>query len=178
MYRSLIALFSIFIFLFSNNVQAQERYATVKLTPERTQVKAGEEIQLATEITLAPDWHVYWINPGDSGIPVSAHWTLPENFEIKEINWPTPDKISYDILLNYGYHDNVILLQKLKIPDTIPEGKITLTAKIDMLVCNEICIPETSTISINLNDPSATQQDNSSYIFAASKKLQIGRAHV
>ena len=163
--------FFLLSFAFSPNVHAQERYTTVKIVPERTHVKGGEELRIATEISLAKDWHVYWLNPGDSGIPVKITWKTPEKFEIKEINWPTPDKISYDILLNYGYYDRVTLLQDLKVPDKIPEGKITLDATVEMLVCNEICIPETSTISIDFNDPALTPQDNKDFIAAASDKL-------
>ena len=159
-------------FSLSTNSQAQEeRYTDVSIISEHSAVKPGDKITIATNIKLAPHWHVYWDNPGDSGLPVKIEWDLPKGFEISKINWPTPDKISYDILVNYGYYDEVTLLQTLTVPDTIPEGKIELSAQINMLVCNEICIPENDKISIYLNDPNNLDNNQTQYINQAKIKL-------
>lgn len=148
-----------------------DRYTSATIVSERPSVSANDELQIATVIDLYPHWHVYWKNPGDSGIPVAITWTLPEGFSIGDINWPTPDKITYDILANYGYYDRVALLQTLKVPSALPEGKITLQAKIDMLVCNEICIPESSTIDLVLNDPAQTAESVTGIFTAARERL-------
>ncbi len=148
-----------------------EKYTTVTPIAERIALRPGDEISVATQINLAPHWHVYWKNPGDSGLPVNITWELPDGFTMGEIEWPTPDKISYDILVNYGYYDQAILLQKLKAPATLPEGKITLKAKVDMLVCNEICIPESSEFSIDLNDPQQLEVNHSELIEQAKSKI-------
>ncbi|MGH1456163.1 MAG: protein-disulfide reductase DsbD family protein [Alphaproteobacteria bacterium] len=148
-----------------------ERYTTVTPIVERIAVSPADEISIATQIDLAPHWHVYWKNPGDSGLPVNITWDLPEGFEISEFEWPAPDKISYDILVNYGYYDQVTLLQNIKTPDVLPEGKITLKAKVNMLVCNEICIPESADISIELNAPEKLGEDHSEAIEQARSKI-------
>ncbi len=156
--------------LFSQSIEPiyasedQERYTETSIIAERNFIQPSDEITIAIDIKLAPHWHVYWKNPGDSGLPVRIKWNLPEGFEIGEIKWPTPDKISYDILVNYGYYDKVTLLQTLKTPDTLPKGPINLTADINMLVCNDICIPENSTNSISFNDPNGQKTDNSAII--------------
>ncbi len=147
------------------------RYSKVDIFPERVAVKPGDKITIATQITLSDHWHVYWHNPGDSGLPVSIKWDLPEGFKISDINWPTPDKISYGTLVNYGYYNQVTLLQTLRVPDTLPQGKINLTANLDILVCNNICIPEHDKISIYLNNPNNLDTDNSEIITAARAKL-------
>ncbi len=139
--------------------QELERYTAVTITPERSAIHPGDEFTVMTTIKLAPHWHVYWKNPGDSGLPVNINWNMPEGFEISDIKWPIPDKISYDILVNYGYYSTVTLLQTITAPDMLPEGKLTMTADINMLVCNEICIPESDTVSIHLNDPDNLADD-------------------
>ncbi len=136
---------------FSAQAMDIERATSIRILQEGTEIKGGDELTIATEITLAPKWHVYWRNPGDSGLPVRISWDAPEGFEFSEIEWPTPKKITYDFLANYGYYDRVTLLQKIKAPDNIPEGGITLSARVDMLVCHEICIPENDTATIQLN---------------------------
>lgn len=149
-----------------------ERYTSVNVIPERTHdIKAGDIITIATEIILAPNWHVYWRNPGDSGLPVTINWNAPEGFKFSKIEWPTPDKISYEILANYGYYKKVTLLQKLIIPKSYTENQFKIDASIDMLVCNEICIPEASQASITLNDPNAPIQSNNALITEAKTKM-------
>jgi len=184
--RKTLALLGFIAFLFSasynlshasdafgtqNNNLEPERYTNVSVIAEHSAVKPGDQITIATTIKLAPHWHVYWSNPGDSGLPVKLNWTLPEGFEISNIKWPIPDKISYDILVNYGYYNEVTLLQTLSVPDMLKEGSIDLSLTADMLVCNEICIPETSNVDLQLNDPNNLDHDMSEFVKAAETKL-------
>lgn len=151
--------------------QQPDRLVKIRLLPQTSQVKPGDEIWIGIEQSIAPHWHTYWINPGDSGTAPMATWSLPEGFEISEILWPTPEKISYGKLLNYGYNEKVILLQKLKVPADLPQGPITLNADIELLVCQDECIPEYGTYALTLNDPQMPVEDNSIYLTQAAKKL-------
>lgn len=169
---SMLALSLLFIGTLANAQPAADpRYSSVTIIPERGAIKPGDEITIATQIDLSNHWHVYWRNPGDSGLPTAIKWDLPEGFEISEISWPTPDKISYDTLVNYGYYNQVTLLQTLKVPNQIPQGKINLKANLEILVCNDICIPEYDEVSLSLNDPAHLNIDNSRLIDAARLKL-------
>lgn len=156
-----------------NAADEADRYTSVRIIEERNALSPGDEILLATQIDMTPHWHVYWKNPGDSGLPVKITWETPDGFEITDIEWPVPDKISYDILVNYGYYDQVTLLQTLKPPSTLPEGEITLTANINMLVCNEICIPESDQITVTLNDPDNLKAENKALMAQAQTKLPV-----
>lgn len=150
---------------------ANEQYAQARAFPEHNVIKANETVTIATEITLKPHWHVYWKNPGDSGLPVKIKWDLPDGFSMSEIEWPTPDKITYDTLANYGYYNSVSLLQTLKAPESIADGEIVLKASVEMLVCHDICIPEYADISLTLNSASNANQDNSQLIASLKDKL-------
>lgn len=138
-------------------------YVKIRLVPEHSTIKPGDDITIAIEQTIAPGWHTYWKNPGDSGAAPRINWKLPEGFTAGEIEWPVPHKIPMGPLVNYGYENEVILLQTLKIPATIADGSLTLAADIDILVCKEICIPESGTYEITLNNPEITT-DNTPYI--------------
>src|SRR5690606_2208001 len=98
-------------------------YVSVRLLPERTHVRGGEEIWIGIEQSIHPGWHTYWKNPGDSGSQPRINWTLPDGFKTREIAWPMPKKLPYGDLLNYGYENNAILLQKLRIPSSLPPGR-------------------------------------------------------
>lgn len=172
-----IVLIGFFLFL-APHAMAQEseepdNYVTFRVLAERNNVQAGEDIWIAMEQSIYPEWHTYWKNPGDSGSAPVNSWNLPEGFKIGDIQWPVPEKIPYPPLLNYGYADSVMLLQKLSVPDELPQGPITLTVDTEALVCKDICIPEFGTYELVLNDPDNTSEDNSEYFAKALFKLPL-----
>ncbi len=133
------------------NGQEPENYVQARLIANQTQVSGGDIIRVGLEQTIHPHWHVYWKNPGDSGTPTIINWDLPEGFAVSELQWPRPEKIPYPPLTNYGHEKQIILLQNLSIPDDIGPEPITLKASVDLLVCRDICIPESHNVSLTLN---------------------------
>ena len=147
-----------------NGEDETENNVTFRILAEKTTIEPGEEIWIGVEQSIRPEWHTYWQNPGDSGSSPRHDWTLPDGFQISGIYWPAPKKIPYPPLLNYGYSDNVTLLQKLKIPSDLPEGPVTLSVDVEALVCKDICIPEYGSFDLVLNDPAIPSEDNSAYL--------------
>lgn len=137
-----------------------DQYVVARLLADNTQVKGGETVRIGLEQIIYPKWHTYWINPGDSGLATSITWDLPEGFSVSELEWPTPQKIPFGPLTNYGYEGSVTLLQNLTIPDNIGDMPYELSARVDLLVCHDICIPESHNVSIILNgtNPSEPQR--------------------
>lgn len=93
-------------------------------------------------LELVPDehWHVYWRNPGDSGMPVSLTWDLPQHISLKDFIWPIPERIPFGHLTNYGYESKVIFPVLLQ-SDPEFKGPATLKSKASWLVCKDTCIP-------------------------------------
>ena len=150
---------------------AEEPHVKVRLIPERSNIGPGETIQIALEQTIDPHWHTYWVNPGDSGVAPEIEWKISKGFSTGDFSYPIPRKIPFGPLTNYGYEDKVVLLQPLTAPKNLPKGPITLNAEVTILVCSDICIPETSTHSITLND--GTNTDNTAIITQARKNFPI-----
>ena len=63
-------------------------------------VAPGQPLWLGLSITHQPEWHTYWKNPGDSGLPTELAWTLPAGLSAGEIAWPLPKKIPIGTLAN------------------------------------------------------------------------------
>ena len=95
-------------------------------------------------------WHTYWKNPGDSGGPIVIDWDLPKGFSVSDIRWPLPEKIEYPPLMTYGYEDFVIYPMVLSIPADYSDDYFEMAA--DILICADVCIPESGKISSNLLD--------------------------
>ena len=119
------------------------------LIAEVESVQPGQPFWVGIHQTITPGWHTYWRTPGDSGAATQLHWRLPEGFSASEIHWPFPERIPYGPLVNFGYHDEVLLLVQLTPPDNVA-GEVILTAKAQWLVCEEICIPEDADLSLTL----------------------------
>lgn len=156
-------------------VEAQEsepdHYVDIRVIPQKDTISGGQTLDLAIEYIIYPEWHLYWQNPGDSGIPIKNTWNLPTGFEISEITWPLPEKILVEPLANYGYKDKVTLLQTIKAPVNLPEGPVKFDATVNMLVCKDICIPETAQIEFELNIGAGEPADNAAVIEAARKHI-------
>jgi thiol:disulfide interchange protein DsbD len=131
---------------------AGEKNISVRLLPEQSQVKAGQTITVGIEQTIREGWHTYWTNPGDSGTAARVVWSGLDGLEPAAIQWPIPKHLPLGPLTNFGYEHKVVLLQDLALPKELPDGPFTLTATIDVLVCHEICIPESHTATLTLND--------------------------
>ena len=109
-------------------------------------VQAGKPVWLGLRITHQPEWHTYWKNPGDSGLPTQLQWTLPAGVSAGEIAWPLPRRISIGTLANYGYEGTVLLPVPLTVsPDFKPsllQRDLEVKLKAQWLVCRKECIPE------------------------------------
>src|SRR5437763_480693 len=72
--------------------------------------RATVSTTVGLRLRMAPGWHTYWKNPGDSGLPTRSHWTLPEGWKAGEMQLPYPHHLPIGPLMNYGYEDEVVLL--------------------------------------------------------------------
>ena len=90
---------------------------------------------------LEPGWHIYWENPGDSGEPPHIHWTLPDGITAGPLQFPPPSQLPLGPLMDFGYAGEVIFPLDLNVAGTAAIGPAVLRAKVDWLVCREVCIP-------------------------------------
>jgi thiol:disulfide interchange protein len=126
----------------TDNVRAE-------LISEVSTIKPGEPFWVALRQTIKPHWHTYWKNPGDSGLPTEIAWTLPAGAKADPIVWPTPSFIDVGGIVNYGFHDDILLLVKIT-PPAQASGSFRLEANANWLVCDDVCIPEDGKFALDL----------------------------
>jgi|JI10StandDraft_1071094.scaffolds.fasta_scaffold100921_2 thiol:disulfide interchange protein/DsbC/DsbD-like thiol-disulfide interchange protein len=109
-------------------------------------VTPGKPVWVGLQLAHKPEWHTYWKNSGDSGLPTVLEWTLPKGVVAGDIAWPLPKKIPIGNLANYGYEGTVLLPVPLTVtPDFKPGvlgGDLEVKLKAAWLVCRKECIPE------------------------------------
>ncbi|MDD5334311.1 MAG: protein-disulfide reductase DsbD family protein [Rhodoferax sp.] len=135
---------------------------------------AGKTVWLGLQLTHQRDWHTYWKNSGDSGLPTKLEWTLPAGVTAGDIAWPVPKKIALGNLANYGFDGTVLLPVPLTItPDfkpTLPHNEIDVKLKANWLVCRQECIPEQGEFALRLPVRGSTALNAAA--FEASFKAQ------
>jgi thiol:disulfide interchange protein DsbD len=90
---------------------------------------------------MEPGWHIYWKNAGDSGEPPHIHWALPEGISASPLTFPAPKRLPLGPLMDFGYEGEVLFPIELDVSKAVKPGPVVLAAKVDWLVCREICIP-------------------------------------
>jgi thiol:disulfide interchange protein DsbD len=126
-------------------------HVEAELVAERTALVPGKPITLALQLKMAEGWHTYWSNPGDSGLPTTITWKLPDGVGVGAIQWPAPKALPTGPLVNYGYEGQVLLLTGLTVPRDAPVGSTyKLAAHAEWLVCKDVCIPEGADLDISL----------------------------
>ncbi|HEY5705385.1 MAG TPA: thioredoxin family protein [Terrimicrobiaceae bacterium] len=124
---------------------------TASLVADTTGVVPGKPFEVGVLLEMAPRWHTYWEYPGDAGLPTSITWTLPEGFAGGPIQWPLADRVIEPGEIEvYAYKDKVLLITAIAPPSEIAEKAVTLRAKVDWLVCEEICIPGSANLELSL----------------------------
>ena len=115
--------------------------------------QAGVPVTVALKIDLDPDWHVYWRNPGDSGIGTSVEWTLPKGWKASALRYPTPEKISLgaNYGFSFGYEDEVVFLADLT-PPAGAKGKVKVSAEMSLLACKTDCMPADQSFSFEMSN--------------------------
>ena len=116
----------------------------------------GSTVLVGVQLRMEPGWHTYWKNPGEAGEATSVKWQLPPGVTAGEIQWPSPQKLPPADITTYGYDHEVVLLVPLSLAKSVPEGPLTLSAKVSWLECKESCIPASSTVEAVLTVAQAT----------------------
>lgn len=124
---------------------------TATFLSARDAVAPGERFHVALVQKIAPGWHTYWRNPGDSGEPTRIDWALPDGVAAGAIQWPAPKAIRVEPLVNFGFEGTVLLPVEIAVPATAKPGEtLSLAANATWLVCEKICIPEEGSFKLDL----------------------------
>ncbi|WNO54827.1 protein-disulfide reductase DsbD family protein [Stakelama saccharophila] len=130
-------------------IGGQGRHIAMQMVPETSHPAPASTVTLAFVARPEAGWHGYWKNPGEAGVPTTAHWTLPDGVTADSLQYPVPQTLMIGGIMNYVYEGPFTQFAELHIPEGLARGtELPVTAKLDYLVCtHEICVPESRTLS-------------------------------
>ena len=106
-------------------------------------VRAGTTFWIGLQLQHAPEWHTYWRNPGDAGLPTELSFTLPKGFELGPVLWPLPEKIAVGRYTNYGFHKDVLLAVAVTVAPTYRapgHRQVLVQLRANWLACRLECL--------------------------------------
>ena len=118
---------------------AVSEQASVRLVSATTGTGGLDTLRIGIEFDLQPGWKTYWRTPGASGLPPQVDWTGSYNIGAAEFLWPAPKRFSLFGLDTFGYAGQIIFPIDIR-PET-PGEPVRLKARVEYLVCAELCIP-------------------------------------
>lgn len=148
-------------------------HGTLELVAENQWIAAGHDFYLGLHFQLEKGWHIYWINPGDSGEPPRVKWQLPVGLAAGAIEWPTPRRLGTPTIVDFGYEDEVTLIVPMLAESSLASQQaVQFGAEVKVLVCREICIPDKVQLSLTLPVKSQAPPPDArtSNLFAAARK--------
>jgi len=136
----------------------------VAAVPEFSRLGLEDTVMLAFRFKIQKGWHIYWLNPGDAGLPTEIELELPENWKQGPTLWPPPKKFTESELTSFAYDKSLVLFVPIYRDTKTPvmergiatdslefPQKLHIKAKVKWLVCKEECFPGDTNLKISLN---------------------------
>ncbi len=89
-------------------------HGTLELVSDTSAISAGHEFTVGLQFKMERGWHIYWVNPGDSGEPPHVTWQLPKGLTAGDVMWPAPRKMGASTIVNYVYDGDVLLIAPIR----------------------------------------------------------------
>ncbi|MEM7008210.1 MAG: protein-disulfide reductase DsbD domain-containing protein [Thermodesulfobacteriota bacterium] len=144
-----------------------------KLVSNADLVEPGDTFNLGVVFAIEPGWHIYWKNPGASGLATQVDFSVPQGFAIGNLNWPIPSSIKNPQGgIDYGYEQSLLLWSNIKVPDGAKiKDSHRISVNVSWVSCKDICVPGSKTLIYDLKLGDETKQNGSSIFTAWSNKL-------
>ena len=156
-------------------LQLQGDQVTAQDVSDVTAAKPGQTFTLGVLFKMKPEWHIYWHNPGDSGLATSVSFELPEGLEAGPVLWPAPTRFMQPgDILGYGYEHSVLLAAKVRVAEDFAGAtNIPIHAKTRWLSCKDVCVPGRADLEWNLPVSDSPETDNTELFTGWEKSLPV-----
>ncbi len=167
-----------FVSLMAGGIVASAAQSTVVETPTvsaqlvfaQDGVSQGAKtVSGAVVLRLQPGWKTYWRSPGEVGIPPQFDWEGSENLQEARHLWPAPKRFTAFGIENFGYETQVAFPVEFKL--ATPGAPATFALRLDLLVCSDVCVPETLLLNHSLPTGTGLDADAAEIVSTALAKV-------
>ena len=141
--------------------------ARVRLLAGPADMRAGQSYLAGVELRLADGWKTYWRMPGDAGVPPSFDWAGSRNVASVEVLYPAPTRMVEPAAVTVGYKGSVIF--PVKVVPREADQPVMLKLRMEFGICRDICIPEETTLLLELGPAAMTGAPTASLLAALER---------
>ena len=124
--------------------------------------ESERRLYVGAHFSITAGWHLYWQNPGNSGLPTTVEWKLPLGFSAGPLRWPLPLKFSSDGQpMMIGYEGEVVLISEVIPPPEYRWGDdLSVTVQASWLGCSaRSCFRDRADITQKISVTSSKSRD-------------------
>lgn len=153
------------------SAQSASRVA-VSLHAKSAEPAPGRTTMLALRFVPRLGWHGYWSNPGDSGLPPTVKWVVPEGVRVGALQHPAPEVLRVAGMTSFVHGGQHVLLAPMQIPASFKPGDaLPVKGEVDFLICSDsLCVPQKATVNLSLTVGKGTTDPASRALFAAARQ--------
>ena len=126
-------------------------------------------LSAALYLELEDGWKTYWRTPGEVGLAPTIDWSRSLNVADVTMSWPAPTRFRAFGIENFGYEDEVAFPLEIKLET--PGVPVALEARVSVLACATVCIPETFDLSLTLGPDGGIDPDAAAIIARAADRV-------
>jgi hypothetical protein len=109
---------------------------------------------LAVTFEIEDGWHIYWTNPGDSGLATRVEFSAIDGAKFTALRYPLPERfIAPGDITSFGYGHRTALFSSVRGAE---KGQL-ISAKASWLVCKSTCIKQKAELSVILGETTTTE---------------------
>lgn len=143
----------------------------VELVSAQSAIVPGQTLQLGVRFKMDPKWHLYWRNPGETGLAPELKWKLPAGWKTPEIQWPLPERIVLDDMVQFLYDHELLLITTVDVPAGFAATEpVQLEVVAEWLACEQSCIPGKATLQLTLPVSATATATEVAPVFEATRR--------
>ncbi len=147
----MVAFFLLAVALQGGTPTVSGAHCTATLIADTPSVTPGGKFRVGVLFKMDPHWHIYWTNPGDSGLATSVKWAEAPGLAFGKLQWPAPRRFTGGGAVGYGYEGSTVLFTEARVAEDAKIGsKVRIEADVSWLACEEACIPGGGRVSLEL----------------------------
>lgn len=155
--RSRFLSFLAALFVLGASFARAQNEVKLELVADVTAIEPGGTFHLAVRYEIAPGgWHIYWVNPGGTGLGSNVSFEAPDGFTVGATQYPLPHKTVAGTPeapnVSHTYEGTAFHSVTITAPADLEVGStISFNANSFWQACNEFCLMPTETeLSLSL----------------------------
>ncbi len=128
---------------------------SVAIVPHLVRIDAGGDAVIV-RFSIDPGWHLFWTNPGESGVAPSVKLVLPEGWTAAQPSFPRPQVFETGGERNFGYETSLDLIVPVKrsplskSSSDAASDSIAVSASVSWMACKSSCVMGKSELALTV----------------------------